>query len=118
MDAVAGAVNLLLPVERQVIAELGNEDLREQAGRGQAAFLQARGQRGDGGHGVDFAAAHILAPDQAAAQKARGFVIELFADFLADAAPGLRASLDRRGIEHFLDHRQVLGQPRPALTRR
>lgn len=118
MDAVAGAVDLLLPVEREVIAELGDEDLREQARSREAAFLQALGQRGDDGHGVHFAAAHILAPDEPAAQEARGFVIEVFADFLADATPLRRTGLDRRGIEHFLDHRQVLGQPGAALTRR
>ncbi len=118
MDTVAGAVNLFLPVERQMIAELGDEDLREQARSGEAAFLQALGQRGDDGHGVDLATPHILAPNEAAAQEARGFVVELFADFLAEAAPRRRTGFDRRGVEHFLDHRQILGQPWPAFTRR
>jgi hypothetical protein len=71
MDAMAAAVNLLLPVERQMIAELGDEDLREQARRREAALLQARGQRGADGHSIDLAAAHILSADEAAAQKAR-----------------------------------------------
>ena len=101
-----------------MIAELRDEDLREQAWCGHAAFLQARGQRGDDGHGVDLAAAHILAPNQAAAQEARRFVIELLTDFFADAAPRRGTGFDRRGVEHFLDHRQVLGQPRAAFTRR
>ena len=69
VDAMAGAVDLFLTVKRQVIAKLRDEDLREQTRRRQAAFLQARGQRGDDGHGVDLAPAHILAPDEAAAQK-------------------------------------------------
>jgi hypothetical protein len=43
IDTVAGPVNLLLAAEWKVVAILGDEDVRQQAGRGQAALLQAFG---------------------------------------------------------------------------
>ncbi len=46
--------------------------------------------------------------EQLTAQKTSRFVVELLADFLADATPGLRLGLDRVRVEDFLHHRQVL----------
>ena len=57
-----------------------------------------------------FAALHILAPDEPAAQELRGLVIELFAHFLSDAAPGLGACLHRIRVDDLLDDRKVLWQ--------
>jgi hypothetical protein len=46
------------------------------------------------------------------------FIVEPFADFLTDAPPLLGRGLHRFRDDDFLDDRQVLGQTRPALTRR
>ena len=60
-----------------------------------------------------FAALHILAPDEPAAQELRGLVIELFAHFLSDAAPGLRTGFDSIRIDDLLNHWKV-DYPKPG----
>jgi len=94
-----------------------HDHLRQKTGRGEAAFLQHRRQRGDDRHGVEFAAFDILAPDQAPTQETRRFVVELFAHFLPNQTPRLRLGLDRERIDDLLHARQVLGQPGLFLTR-
>jgi hypothetical protein len=56
----------------------------------------------------------ILAPDQSASQEPRRFIVELLADFLADATPLLGLGRDFFGIDHLLDDRQILGPAIPA----
>ena len=100
-----------------MIAILGRDDLREQPGSGDAAILERVQGCGDGcGKGV--VATHIGRPHDAPAQEARGLVVDLPGDFLADAPPRLRAGFDRLGIDYLLDHRQVLGHARLALLTR
>ena len=43
LDSVALVVDLLLPVERQVIAIFGDDDLGKESGSGKAAFDEALG---------------------------------------------------------------------------
>ena len=88
-----------------------DDDLRAQAGRGQAALLQLLGQRGNQRRLIELGAMAILAPDQPPAQKARRLIVELRADFFADAAPGLRLSLHLRRLDWFFDELQI---SRPA----
>ena len=118
VHAVALTVNGFLPVERKMIGVLGDEHLREQPCRGQAALLQARRQRRDDRGRVRVSTPHELAPDQPAAQKARRFVVELLAELRSDAAPRCRARLDWFRVEGLLDDRQVLGQAGRAFTLR
>lgn len=54
------------------------------------------------------------APDQMAAEKLPRSVVELFGDFLPDAAPGLRVGFDRAGVDDFLNDRKMLREPGPA----
>ena len=56
-------VDLLLPVERQMIAVFGDDDLREQSWCGDAALLQRVERRDDG----RLITPHILPADDAAA---------------------------------------------------
>ena len=112
MHAVARPVDFLLPVEGKVIAILAHDDLCEQAGRGNAAILELLRQWGDERHGVEFAAPDELAPDEPKAHEARRLVVELLADFFADAAPGLRRGLDLRRFDDLLDDLQIRGPAR------
>ena len=77
MHAVARPVDLLLPVEGKMITILCHDDLRVQAGRGDAALLQLLRQWCDDRHGIEFAAMDELAPDESAAHEARRLVVEL-----------------------------------------
>ena len=95
-----------------MVAILCHDDLREQAGRGNASLLELLRQRGDDGHGVEFAAPDELAPDESKAHEARRLVVELRADFLADAAPGLRRGLYLRRFDDLLDDLQIRGPAR------
>jgi hypothetical protein len=55
---------------------------------------------------------HILSAHDSAPEKTARLIIQLLADFLADATPGFGLRLDRFGIDDFLHHRQVLRQTR------
>ena len=108
---------LLLPVERQMIDVFADDDRSDQTGRADAAILQGI-QRCDQRCGEGMIAPRIFAPHDAAAIKSCGLIVELPGHFLADAAPCLGAGFDRLGIDQLLDHRKVLRDARPALTRR
>ncbi|MEN9576773.1 MAG: hypothetical protein RL514_4628 [Verrucomicrobiota bacterium] len=108
MHLVAVPEDLFLPIQRKVIAVFADQHLRQQARCGQAAIQQPFRQGCDHGRLVEFHPVNVFAADHAAAQKAGRFVIELFADFLADATPALRRGFHRLGINHFFDSRQVL----------
>ena len=95
-----------------MVAILCHDDLREQAGRGEATLLELLRQRGDHGHGVAFAAPDELSPDKSKAHEARRFVVELLADFHTEAAPGLRRGLDLRRFDDLLDDLQIRGPAR------
>lgn len=114
---MAGPVDGLLPIEREVIAILGDQ-VRQESRSHQAAFQERLRQRGDDGHRVQEAALHILRPHRAPPQEVFRFLIEPLADFLANAAPILRRRLDGLGHDDFFNHRQVLGQPWRSFTRR
>lgn len=58
---------------------------------------------------------NVFAADDAPAQEAAGFVVELFVHFLADAAPGFGRRLDRFGIEDLFDDGKMFGQSRTTL---
>ena len=60
----------------------------------------------------------VFTPHDATFEEVRRRVVELLGHFLADAAPRLGARLHRLGIDQLLDHRQMLRNARPALTRR
>jgi hypothetical protein len=117
MNGVPRGENVLLPVERIVVAVFAHDDRREQARRGDAPVLQGL-QLGDDRRGVGMIAPHVLAAHDAAREKSRRFVVEQLGDFLADVTPCLGAALHRLGIDDFLDHRQVRRPARTTLTAR
>ena len=71
--------DLFLPIQRQMVAVFGHQDVRQQARRGQAAVLQPFRQRRDHRGKGRRNAGNIFFADGAAAQKAGRFVIQLFA---------------------------------------
>lgn len=85
-DVVPRGVDLLLPVERQMIAALRDDDLREQSWREYTALLQGV-QRGNDGRLVHIIALYILAADDKAAQELNWLIVELLGNFLADVPP-------------------------------
>ena len=117
VDAMPRGKDLLLSIQRKVIAVFTHDDRREQPRRGQAAILQ-RGQRGHDGCGIRMIPAHILAAHEPAFEEPGRFVVELFGHFFADLSPGFRTSFHRLRHEDLFDDRQMLGQARPAFTRR
>jgi hypothetical protein len=110
-NVVALFENMFLSIQGKMIGVFADHHLGQQTGGGQATFLQAgRQRRGDRRH-ILVGAMDERAADGAAPQKTRGLVIQLFGDFLADAAPGFRLRLHRLGVDDFLDDGQVFGQP-------
>jgi len=108
---VALEVDLLLSIEGQVIGVFADDDVGEQPRREDAAFEEFIGKSCDNGSGFGLRDPNILRAHEATAKEAAGFVVEFFADFLADAPPRFRTGFDRFGLEDdFLDG-QVL---RPA----
>ena len=114
VNLVAVSKNGFLPVERKVIAELADDDLRQKSRRRNAALLQARRQCRDQGRRFRVPAPHVFASHQSPAQEPSGFVVELFADLRTDQAPILWRLLHFLGIDDLLDNRQVR---RPSLPR-
>ncbi len=104
-------VNLLLSVKGKMVTVFSNHNMRQKSRRGQAPVQQALRQGRDHGRAIQFGFVNILSANDSAAQKTARLVIELFADLLANHAPLLRLRLHRLRINHFLHHRQVLGQP-------
>ncbi len=106
LHVVSRGKDLLLPVKRKVAAKFRDEDRGDEARRGDASVLQ-RVQRREDGRGQGMIAAHELAPHEPAFEKARRFVIELLGDFLADAAPRLRAALHRLPLRRLCSYRSA-----------
>ena len=94
-----------------MVAIFADQNLRQQTRRGQAAIQQPFRQGGDHRHRVHFRPVDILLADEAAAQKAGGFVIKLFADFLPNAPPLFGLGFHRFGFDHFFHHGQMFWQP-------
>ena len=105
-----------LPVEREVVAVLGRDHVREQPGPGGAALDRP----GEGGrlHDRLAAAAGVLGPDLADDLETSWHVLEPFADILAQqlegaaavrAGRGHRIALAALGFAAQLFARQVLG---------
>ena len=115
MHLMPAKENLFLPEEGQMIAVFADQHLRQQARRGQTAFLQTRRQGRHHRGQIQLHAGHIFFADEPPAQKTGRFIIQLLADFLPDAAPLFGSGFHRFRFEHFLDHRQVLRQPRRAF---
>ena len=111
LHPVAAGEDLFLPMEREVVAVFADEEVREQTGRGQPAFPQARGQRRDDGGEVGVGAMRVFAADGAPAQEAAGLVIKLLIHFLADAAPGGGLRWHWLGLEDDFDERKIFRQP-------
>ena len=105
-DALA-SVDLALPVERQVVAVLGAEDVGDEAGPGLAALdRQARRRRLHRGVTV---AAGVARPDVADDPERGGHVFQHLGDVLAALAEGTGAAAgaDRIGLVAHLHPRQV-----------
>lgn len=81
------SINLLLQVERQMIAVLRDDDLREQSWPGKTALLRCVERRNDG-HLVRLIAPHILFADGEAAEEPHGFIVDLFDDFITNIPQG------------------------------
>jgi hypothetical protein len=103
---VALAVNLLLPVERQMILILADDHLGEQPRAGQTLLDQARGQRRDD----DAFGVGILGPNVEALDELRRFPVQFLGDFLAQPAPAFRLLLHFRWFEHHPLGFQMRGQ--------
>ena len=89
------------------------EDFGDEGGCGDTAVLEAGRQRGDDGLGERVADPDILWADGADAAEAAALIVELFAGFLADAAPGGRVGENFGGFEDFfLADGQVFGDAR------
>ena len=101
--------HLGLAVVGQMAGEAIVDDFGDEAGGGDAAVLEFGGKWGDdwfGNGGVD---ADVFGANELYAEEFGGFVAELFADFLADAAIGGGVELDFGGEEFFVDDWEVLG---------
>ena len=108
VEAVAGE-DLALPVERQVVGILADEDMGQEAGAGPTLLDRARGQR----HLMDALAAGTgpARPHDAVHHETPRHIVEFFGDVLAQrlerAAAG-RTGLTRR--QGLLDARQMVRQ--------
>ena len=101
-----------------MIGVFADDDVGEQPRREDAAFQKFFGKLRYDRSGLRVGDTHILRAHEAAAQEAAGFVVEFFADFLADAPPRFGTGFDRFGLENdFLDG-QILGQAGLALPSR
>jgi hypothetical protein len=97
-----------LAVVRQVADEAIVDDFGDEAGGGDAAFLEGGWQCRYGGLGEGIVFANVLAAYELEAEELGGFVVELFADFFAYAAVVLGVELDFEGIEFFAYEGKVL----------
>src|SRR5215210_4679929 len=97
-------VDLLLAIQGQMITILGDQDLRQESRRGDAAFVQAFGQGSNYILSIFIVTRHVFAPDQSAAKEPSRLIVELLADFGSNIAPGLRRSFDRFRINDFFNH--------------
>jgi hypothetical protein len=109
MWAPLAAVNLFLPVQRQVVIVFGNDDLGQQASSGDALVNDLWGH----GCGHDGLAARtgVLATDVAVHEELGGFAVELFADLFADALQGVALGAGGRvDLVMVLNALQLAGQ--------
>jgi hypothetical protein len=79
--------DLFLPVEGQMVAVFADQQLRQQAGSSQAVLGHPFGCRGDHRRQHALIAPHILGPDRFLPEELARLIIQLPADFLADALP-------------------------------
>jgi hypothetical protein len=77
MNPVSLNKDLLLPIQRQMVAAFASQNVRQQSRRGQSPIQQPFGQRRDQRRTIHVNAMNILAPDSPAAQKTRRFKIQL-----------------------------------------
>ena len=113
-DAEAGE-HFGLPVVGQVADKAVVQHFGDERGGGDAAVLEAGRQRGDDGFCERVADPDILGADGADATEAAALIVELFADFLANATPGGGIGEDFGGFEDFfLGDGQVFGEARGA----
>ena len=101
--------DFLLPVERQVIAELARDDDRQQTGTHFAAF-QHHWKTGNHRRLIGCVDARIAPADDPAADVLRRNVIKLPGDFLAQQAVSIRLSQDLIGLHDHVDGRQRIKQ--------
>ena len=101
--------DLLLPVQRQVIAELARDDDRQQARTHFAAFQHHR-KTGNHRRLIGCVDAGVAPADDPAADVLRRNVIKLPGDFLAQQAVCLRLSQDLIGLHDHIDGRQRIKQ--------
>ena len=107
-------VNLFLPIKGKVVAVFSHHDLRQQApGAGRLRSNNRSGNaRRSRAHRQGWSLGHIFPAHHPAFEETARLIIQLLADFLADAAPRFGLGLDRFGVDDFLHHRQVLRQAR------
>ena len=117
----AARINGALPVKRQMVAELPDQNVREQCGAGDPARNRARGRIRLGN--VVASGAGELWPDVTNDLKTRRHVLEHFRDILTQRlkmAAALRATVRRRRMRHRFA-RQGFGErlafPRVLLNR-
>ena len=108
-DAVPGAQDRFLPVERKVVAVFGHGDAGQQARGGDAAFLRLRGKRGNDRRGFIVLTGDIFGPDDDAAVILGGIAIEHLCALFANAAPlgGFGGNL--LGLDDLFDGGQMSG---------
>ena len=93
---MALAINLLLPVQRQMILILADDHLRQQRRARQSLLNQTRRQRRD----HDPFGLGILGPDVKALDELRRFPVQFLGHFLAQLAPACGLLLDFFRFEH------------------
>jgi hypothetical protein len=114
MHSVSGAVDLFLAVKREMIAVLGNGHGSDEARGSNACSLKRGRQWSDYRRLSVVAAANVFRTHRAATQESGWLVVEMLADFLADAAPLVWGGLYFVRLDNRLDYRKVLGKARAA----
>src|ERR1051326_7960569 len=105
-------INLLLPIQRQMVTVFAHQHVSQQARSGQSAFLQA-GRQGRGHwSAIRFGAMHEGATPGPPLEKTPRLIVQLLGNLLTNLAPVLGLSFDWLGINDLLDHRQVVRLPR------
>jgi hypothetical protein len=110
LDAELPHEHLLLAIERLVLDELLQQDVRHQSHAGEAAGNQAGHQFSHDRRALPIELAHELTADDQAAEILRRHHINLFGHFLADAFVGLRILPDFIGVDDHLFRGQVRRQ--------
>ena len=103
-----------LPIVGKMAGEAVVQHFGYEGGSGDAAVLEAGWERGDHGLGKRVADPDILGAHGADATEAAALIVELFAGFLADAAPGGRVCENFGWREDLLGDGQVFRDARGA----